>query len=62
VSSLVGTFPKTKWAQILREKFCESAVLICCYWAVLYGSVQSVQQGERARFSRQLVGMKIEVV
>jgi hypothetical protein len=32
VSSLVGTFPKTKWAQIPRENFRVCVDIICCCW------------------------------
>jgi hypothetical protein len=63
VGSLEGTFPKTKWAQIPRENLCVCVdIIFLLLEAILYGSVQSVQQEERARFLRHLVGTKIEVV
>jgi hypothetical protein len=53
-SSIVGTFPKKKWAQIPTKIFVSLLGRFFLLWeVVLYGSIQSVQVR---------VGTKIEVV
>jgi hypothetical protein len=59
VGNLEGTFPKTKWVQIPREKFCVCDDIFCCCWRSYCTDLYSLYSKERGHdFLGRLLAQK----